>query len=274
MVALALTAEDRAKWLQKAKTWSNVGGLLCTPVRPNVWALERPFTWLGIDVGSKATVVRLSDGSLWVHSPIELDAHTKAAVDELGPVKFIVTPNYEHMKFAKQWIDAYPSATSYVCPGGKDKFPSIPYDQEIANQPPPEWLGEIESCWFDCEEVPTNKKPFFNEVVFFHKTSKTLVVCDVFWNWPSANVPPGTRFFKFLMDKPYLAAYNSILARRKDLERDAGRVLAWDFDAILPCHGRVIGQNVECPEVVADDEQLARCGGDLKKLLRDHWNLS
>jgi hypothetical protein len=108
MVALALTEADRAKWLKKAKTWSNVGGLVLTPVRPNVWALERPFTWLGIDVGSKATVVRLSDGSLWVHSPIELDADTKAAVDELGPVKFIVTPNYEHMKFAQQESRPWP----------------------------------------------------------------------------------------------------------------------------------------------------------------------
>ena len=96
-----------------------------------------------IDVGSKAAVVRLSDGSLWIHSPIELDADTKAAVDELGLVKHIVSPNYEHVKFARQWIEAYPDATSYVCPGGKAKFPAIPYDREIGNEAPAEWLGEV-----------------------------------------------------------------------------------------------------------------------------------
>jgi hypothetical protein len=47
-------------------------------------------------------VLRLSDGSLWVHSPVELDDTLAAALDELGPVKHIVTPNYEHTKYARQ----------------------------------------------------------------------------------------------------------------------------------------------------------------------------
>jgi hypothetical protein len=29
--------------------------------------------WNGIDVGGKMAVVKLNDGSLWVHSPVELD---------------------------------------------------------------------------------------------------------------------------------------------------------------------------------------------------------
>ena len=155
--ALSLSDEQRAKWLKKAKTWSNVGGLVVTPVRENVWALERPFVWFDIDVGSKAAVVRLSDGSLWIHSPIELDADTKAAVDELGLVKHIVSPNYEHVKFARQWIEADPDATSYVCPGGKAKFPAIPYDREIGNEAPAEWLGEV-------AHPPPLPPPYFSPV--------------------------------------------------------------------------------------------------------------
>jgi len=46
--------------------------------------------------------VKLSDGSLWVHSPVKLDPELKAAMDALGPVKHIVTPNFEHNKFAQQ----------------------------------------------------------------------------------------------------------------------------------------------------------------------------
>ena len=52
-----------------------------------------------------------------------------------------LTPH--NLEASTQWIDAYPGATSYVCPGGKAKFPDIPYDQEIANLAPPEWLGEV-----------------------------------------------------------------------------------------------------------------------------------
>jgi hypothetical protein len=35
-------------------------------------------------------VVRLSDGSLWVHSPVALDGELRAGLDALGPVKHIV----------------------------------------------------------------------------------------------------------------------------------------------------------------------------------------
>ena len=56
-------------------------------------------------------MVKLSDGSLWVHSPVNLDPELKAAMDALGPVKHIVTPNFEHNKFAQQ--ACLPAATIY-----------------------------------------------------------------------------------------------------------------------------------------------------------------
>ena len=47
-------------------------------------------------------VLRLSDGSIWVHSPVSLNNDLAAALAELGEVKHIVSPNYEHTKFAQQ----------------------------------------------------------------------------------------------------------------------------------------------------------------------------
>lgn len=48
--------------------------------------------------GGRMTVAKLSDGSLWVHSPVELDEPLREALGELGPVAHIVSPNYEHVK--------------------------------------------------------------------------------------------------------------------------------------------------------------------------------
>ena len=31
-----------------------------------------------------------------------------------------------------QWMDAYPNAKSYVCPGGKKKYPDVNYTQVSA----------------------------------------------------------------------------------------------------------------------------------------------
>ena len=196
----------REKWLlQKAKTWSNRGGLTLTQHRPNVWAAERPFMWNNIDVGCKATIIKLGDGSLWVHSPVELDDDLRKALADIGgEVKHIVSPNYEHVKFAKQWIDAFPDATGYGCPGAKAKYPSIGYDVEVPTsegQLPSGWPAEIQPVWFDCEKNPFTGKPFFNEVNFVHTPSKTLLTTDTFWNYPSRDAPFGTRAWKVGMDK-------------------------------------------------------------------------
>ena len=53
-------------------------------------------------MNGRGAVIKLSDGSLWVHSPVNLDPELKSAMDALGPVKHIVTPNFEHNKFAQQ----------------------------------------------------------------------------------------------------------------------------------------------------------------------------
>jgi hypothetical protein len=39
----------------------------------SVHACARPFVWNDIDVGGRMGVVKMRDGSLWIHSPIELD---------------------------------------------------------------------------------------------------------------------------------------------------------------------------------------------------------
>lgn len=54
---------------------------------------------------------------------MELTATLKQQLDAIGPVRHIVSPNYEHTKFARQWKDAYPEATLYGCPGLPTKSP-------------------------------------------------------------------------------------------------------------------------------------------------------
>lgn len=67
---------------------------------------------------------------------------------------------------AVQWLDAYPTATGYVCPGGKKQYPDTNYSQELSetDAAPPEWLGEIEPTFLSYEAVPVLNIPFFNEV--------------------------------------------------------------------------------------------------------------
>lgn len=79
---------------RRAKTWSNESGEVLRAL-PGLWVAERPFVWNGIDVGGKMAVVRLSDGSLWLHSPVELDEKLRRALEELGPVRHAPRPCFK-----------------------------------------------------------------------------------------------------------------------------------------------------------------------------------
>lgn len=84
--------------IDRSISWSNPQGSVLTQIADDVWLAERDFYprlpgLQGTDVGCKACIVRLPDGKLWVHAPVELDDSLKAALEELGPVGHIVTPN-------------------------------------------------------------------------------------------------------------------------------------------------------------------------------------
>ena len=117
------------------------------------------------------------------------DIPTRAEVDALGPVKHIVSPNFEHLKYGPLWGQAYPDAVTYGCPGLMAREAWCM--QEVANDPPDRcgvvrerkegivivcmvwcvcsWLGEFECCFIDCEQNPFTKKSFFNEVGVGHR---------------------------------------------------------------------------------------------------------
>eukprot|EP00897_Mesotaenium_endlicherianum_P004780 jgi/Mesen1/432/ME001000S10639 len=230
------------------RTWSNPTGRPLRPVKgDSVWAAERPFVWIStIDVGGRMGTVKLQDGSVWVHSPVPLDAALKAEMDKLGPVKHVVSPNYEHAGFAKQWLDAYPQAIGYACPGLAQKRPETGYHREVGqgDVAPAEWLGEFEFAWLDCEHNPFTQKPFFNEVVFCHKPSGVLFVSDLFWNYPQKDTPVTTWLWKQGMDRVYLPFYKRFMLFRRDRFRQIlDTILSWQWDSIVPCHGDVIEQD-------------------------------
>ena len=105
--------------------WSNRLGSVLTPVSiPGVYTADRPFYWNRIDVGCRMTVVACKNprgdsfpSQLFIHSPVSLDAQLVKAIDSIGQVRWVVSPNYEHVKYAKEWANHYKDATMVACPG-------------------------------------------------------------------------------------------------------------------------------------------------------------
>ncbi len=58
------------------------------------------FTRLGLfRIGGRSIAIKLMSGDVWVLASTPLTAETKASIDHLGPVKFIVGPSSVHHLF-------------------------------------------------------------------------------------------------------------------------------------------------------------------------------
>lgn len=252
--------------------WSNRLGSVLTPAAiPGVYTADRPFYWNNIDVGCRMTVIQLEGGDLWVHSPVGLDQPLQDALEKLGTVKYVVSPNYEHLKYAPQWHQAYPKAFMWGCPGLVEKLPEIQWEGEMPSHCTGPTTSSLGNCWdfgiisplhLDMEVNPFTGKPFFNEVVFYHAPSKTLLTTDLYWNYPTPDgvpnshlggsewelapavdsIPFGSRLWKNGMDKIYLPFFKNFMIKDRSRYDEIVNVILdeWDIETVIPAHGDII----------------------------------
>jgi hypothetical protein len=216
-----------------------VDGSRSSPLRAlatDLWVAERRQRFYGLEVGTRMTVVRLADGSLLLHSPVELDAPLCASLDALGRVRFAVAPNRVHHLHAGRVAERYPDVRLWVAPGLDRKRPDLAIVAVLGDEAPVEWRGQVDQVFF-------RGRPYENEVVFFHRVSRTLLLCDLAFNFgPQAAWP--TRWLMRLLRSygrfgpstldPWLIRDRS--AAQASLER----ILAWDFDRVVVAHGDVL----------------------------------
>ena len=70
-------------------------------------------------VNTRMTVIRLKDGSLWVHAPVAPTKQCINLVKELGEVKYILLGTFaiEHKSYLGPFARRFPGAQVYVAPG-------------------------------------------------------------------------------------------------------------------------------------------------------------
>ena len=71
---------------------------------PSLYVADGPTVpFLGFPYPTRMAVVKLSDGSAWVWSPVALSDALAKAVEAIGPVRHIVSPNKIHHLFLGEW---------------------------------------------------------------------------------------------------------------------------------------------------------------------------
>jgi hypothetical protein len=206
------------------------------PLAPNLWVADRPLKLVVGDIGARMTVVRLRDGGLLLHSPVRLDGETRRALDELGPVRAVIAPSKPHNLFAGDVTAAYPDAALYGAPGLVEKRPDLRFAAVLGDEPPPLWRGELAQHRF-------RGAPILEEVVFFHPSSRTLILTDLAFNVSAARAS-GARLFYWVTGAagrfgPHRLVRLMIRDRRAArMSMDA--ILGWDFERVIVSHGDVL----------------------------------
>ncbi len=143
----------------------------------NIWIYDgSTVNFYGLPYSTRMTVIRLSNGNLWIHSPEKLNEELKEELGNLGKVEHLISPNKLHHLFLPEWISAYPDAKCYASPGLIEKRQDIKFTKELSNMSEKEWVDEIEQAVFQ-------GSPLMEEVVFFHISSKTLILTDLIENF-------------------------------------------------------------------------------------------
>lgn len=206
------------------------------PLAEGLWTVTRPFKTLGLTLASRMTVIRLGDGSLFLHSPVPLDSDLRRHLDALGLVRHLVAPNRMHHMFCGDYRIAYPEARLYAAPGLAKKRSDLRFDAELGDTVPATWNAEI-------EQAAVAGIPMLNEVAFFHRPSRTLILTDLAANG-SRDDPPALRLW-LRLNRAYGRLATPLEVRlicrdRTAARQSLARVLAWDFDRIVVGHGAVI----------------------------------
>ena len=143
----------------------------------NIWIADGPpVNFYSFAYSVRMTIIKLDDGRLFVHSPINPIEDMMREVDELGEVAFLISPNKIHHLYLGDWHKLYPQAKLYASPGLKRKRSDLDFDFELTDVPDPAWAGQIDQIVFKGSRV-------MEEVLFFHRRSRTLILADLLENF-------------------------------------------------------------------------------------------
>jgi len=209
---------------------------------PSLYVADGPAVpFFGFPYPTRMAIAQLRDGSLWVWSPIALTPELERAVESLGPVRQIVSPNKIHHLFLKEWAEKWPEAVLHAPPGLARRRPDLRFDAELGDAADAAWADDIDQVIFRGSIA-------LDEVAFFHRPSRTAILGDLV----QRHDPERMKGLKgMLMRLDGLVGENGSTPREwraSFLRRGAARaartrLLAWNPERLLIAHGACAQQD-------------------------------
>jgi hypothetical protein len=209
---------------------------MLVPFGTNLYLADGPtVSFNGFPYPTRMAVARLSTGAVWIWSPVALTEELARNVEALGPVAHIVTPNKLHHLFMQAWKDRWPAARLHAPPGLARKRKDLHFDAELADAAEPPWRADLDQVVFGGSLA-------MDEVVFFHRASRTAIFGDLIQRFPQAG---ATGWKGLLMRLDGLVGPHGSTPRewrltfvpRRRARAARAAVLAWKPQRLVVAHG-------------------------------------
>ncbi len=212
---------------------------MLTTVDRDIWIADGPtVSFLGFPYPTRMVLVRLRNGTLWAWSPIALDDALAQEIDRLGPVGDVVSPNKLHHLFLGAWKARWPAARLHASPGLARRRRELRFDDELGDAPDPAWARDIDQVIFHGSFA-------LEEVVFFHRASRTAIFADLVQRF-DPSVARGWRGWIMRLDG--LVGPGGSTPRelrltfvdRRAARRAKAEVLGWNPERVMIAHGACV----------------------------------
>ena len=221
------------------------------PIGDNLWIVDGPIVRMSmygakVPFPTRMAIARLSNGDLWCWSPTALTDALKTEIDALGPVRHLISPNKIHYANIDAWTTAYPEAIAWASPGVRDraaqqKIP-VTFHADLTDEPPAAWAS-------DFDQVIFRGSRFMDEVVFFHRSTRTLILADLIENFELNKVSPAMGLLMRMggnLDpdgKTPLDLQATFWGQKAQVRPCLEQILAWNPEQIILAHGRCYERN-------------------------------
>jgi hypothetical protein len=207
-----------------------------SPISDGIWQVEYELKIGIVPLAARMTVVQLQAGGLWVLSPARVSDEIATEIMELGDIAAIVAPNQFHHLYITDFIDATVKAPIFAAPGLERKRKDLVIAETLSETPPALWAD-------DFEQIHVQGMPKFDEHIFLHKPTRTLIATDLVFNLGTEMPFMGKVSSKMFGTYGRFASsrlFKSFIKDKAAFRRSLERLGEWDFDRIIMAHGDVL----------------------------------
>jgi len=203
---------------------------------PSLFSAEGPtVSFFGFPYPTRMAVARLSDGSVWVWSPVALTGELEKEVQSIGPVRYIVSPNKIHHLFLHEWTDRWPEAGPLRTARPRQEKTRYSFLYSTRGRTQLVRAPEIDQAVFSGSIA-------MEEVAFFHRASRTAIIGNLIQRH-SASKMSGWKGEVVRLDGlvgedgSTPREWRASFLRRAPARAARKKVLGWNANQLLIAHG-------------------------------------